>query len=115
MTTAAALVAVTVTLAAVLAAWTWREVARLLSRIADVERRLTQADAADAQRAELVANASRRGRPHHAYSVLHTLEDALALMVEDQIELDAHRARLETVFGALSQLRQDPRKGQSHD
>jgi hypothetical protein len=115
MTTAAALVAVSVTLAAVLAAWTWREVARLLSRIADVERRLTQADAADAQRADIIDRASRRGRPHHSYDTIHTIEDALALLVEDQLELEAHKARLETVFGSLSRIRQDPRKGQSHD
>lgn len=73
-----------------------------------LERRLSTLEQAEEQRQKVLADARGRERAHHAYNTLAAIEDATALLIDAELDLDAMRARQETALGILRVLRKGP-------
>jgi hypothetical protein len=73
-----------------------------------IERRLTVLEEAEKKRQQILVDARGRERAHHAYNTLAAIEDATALLIDAELDLDAIRARQETALSILKVLRKGP-------
>lgn len=81
---------------------------RLLQQVSSLDRRLRELEATEAMRYKILADAQGRERSHHSYSTVHGLEDAMALLIEHAMNLDAELARSQTALAILRQVRRSP-------
>ncbi len=73
-----------------------------------LERRLSALEQAEEQRQKVLTDARGRERAHHAFNTLAAIEDATALLIDAELDLEAMRARQETALGILRVLRKGP-------
>jgi hypothetical protein len=80
----------------------------IMSGYQRLEKRLSALEQAEEQRRAIVCDARGRERSHHAYNTLKAIEDATALLIDAELDLEAMRARQETALGILRVLRKGP-------
>lgn len=80
----------------------------LLSVLLRLDRRLSALEQTEEERKRVLLDARGRERSHHAYNTLAAIEDATALLIDAELDLEAIRARQETALGILRILRKGP-------
>lgn len=81
---------------------------RLIQRFIQLESKIKELQEQDARRRQMLDEALKRSRPHHSYNTLAALEDAMSLLIQEQMDDELRRARLETALGILQQVRKGP-------
>jgi hypothetical protein len=88
----------------------WRLRAVDQKRMDDQDRRIQDLE----KRAGMMDEAATRGRKHHTYNDLNTLDSVIGQVVEEELmeeaEYEARKARRQTYLGKLLKLREGPQK-----